>query len=137
MLDLEGLVHLSASDISAIHDIIIDKDGGLRGARPDLSVDALVGRIQANLTYQKYDSIGEVAALYAEVIARGHVFLDGNKRTALLSMLQFLDQNGCSTSADPIGLADMIIALAEGKSNHRQFAVWLESKLAATLDDLP
>jgi death on curing protein len=132
---IHDLVHLTAVEITDIHDLIIDQDGGLRGSRPDLSVDALIGRIHANLAYQRFESIAEVAALYAEVIAKGHVFLDGNKRTALLSMLGFLDENGYSTSADPVGLAEMIVRLVGDELNYRQFAVWLEPKLLIAPDE--
>lgn len=87
MISLDELIHLSATEIKDIHDSILLNNSGLKGSRPDLSVEALVGRIHSNLSYQTFTSIDEVAALYAEVIAKGHVFNDANKRTALISML--------------------------------------------------
>jgi death-on-curing protein len=100
-----------------------------------MAAEALVGRIHANLIYGQFESIAQVAALYAEVIARGHVFLDGNKRTAYLSMVEFLDDNGYSIPPDPVGAGDMIVMLAEGKLDHRQFAIWLEPKLFVAPDE--
>lgn len=135
MFDAGGLLHLTAEEITEIHDLIIEQDGGPKGFPSDLSVDALVGRIQANLIYQQFESIAQVAALYAEVIARGHVFLDGNKRSAFLSMVEFLDDNGYSIPPNPVGAGDMVVMLAEGKLNYRQFAVWLAPKLLIARDE--
>lgn len=130
MMTLKNLIHLSAKEIRSIHDSILEDFSGLKGSRPDLSVDALVGRIHSNLAYQPFHSIEEVAALYAEVIAKGHVFSDGNKRTALVSMLTFLDLNNYKLLvADQDALADQIVELADGKINYRQFSIWLKSRV--------
>lgn len=127
--NIDDLKHLTGEKIAAIHDAILKDYSGLKGKRPDLSVDALVGRIQSNLTYQAFNSIEEIAALYAEVVAKGHVFNDGNKRTALLSMITFLDINGYHLVVDQNNLADQIVDLADGKSNYKRFAMWLKPKL--------
>ena len=77
-------------------------------------------------------SIEEVAALYAEVIAKGHVFNDGNKRTALVSMLTFLDLNGYSLVADQEAIADKMVDISEGKLGYIQLALWLKPKIIAS-----
>jgi death-on-curing protein len=41
-----------------------------------------------------YPSIAEIAGTYAWGIARNHPFVDGNKRTALLTALHFLNTYG-------------------------------------------
>jgi len=43
-----------------------------------------------------------MAAAYAWGVARNHAFLDGNKRTALVTALTFLRLNGCAIR---VGLA--------------------------------
>ncbi len=129
MIELDDLIHLSGDEIKAIHDSILEGNSGLKGSRPDLSVEALVGRIHSNLIYQTFFSIEEVAALYAEVIAKGHVFNDGNKRTALVNMLTFLDLNGHYLVVNQNQLADKIVELSDGKMNYIQFALWLKSKM--------
>ncbi len=128
-MSIDNLLHLSASEIRAIHDSILMEYSGLKGSRPDLSVDALVGRIHSNLSYTQFDSIQQVAALYAEVIARGHVFNDGNKRTALVSMLTFLDLNGYSLIVGQDQIADQMVNLSDGKTSYQTFSKWIEPKL--------
>jgi len=130
MINPEELIHLSALEIREIHDSILEGYSGLKGSRPDLSVDALVGRIHSNLAYKPFNSIDEIAALYAEVIAKGHVFNDGNKRTALVSMLTFLDLNGYRLIADQNAVADKMVEISDGKIDHKKFAMWLKPKLS-------
>ena len=127
-MNLDNVVHLSGSEILSIHDSILEDHEGLKGSRPDLSVEALVGRIHTNLVYQsdQFPTLESIGALYAEVIAKGHVFNDANKRTALLCMVTFLELNGLTFDVDNIQLADKIVDLAEGKINHRLLASWLK-----------
>lgn len=129
MIKLDDLIHLSAAEIKDIHDSILLNNSGLKGSRPDLSVEALVGRIHSNLAYQTFTSVAEVAALYAEVIAKGHVFNDANKRTALISMLTFLDLNGFSLRADQNAIADRMVEISNGKLGYKQFSAWLKPKI--------
>ena len=129
MFNQDDLAHLSGRDIKEIHDGILEGLAGLKGDRPNMSVEALVGRLHMHLQYQPVNSIVEVAALYAEVIAKGHVFNDANKRTALVSMLAFLDLNGYTLTADQNKLADQIVFLAEGQVDHKKFSIWLGPKV--------
>lgn len=55
------------------------------------------------------------AAVLAHGIAEGQVFVDGNKTTALLAMLAFLDINGFTLSGpDDPELAQWILDLSDG-----------------------
>ncbi|QFT53552.1 type II toxin-antitoxin system death-on-curing family toxin [Microbulbifer sp. THAF38] len=129
MVNVDDLSHLDASDIEAIHDSILEQYPGLPGNKPGMSAEAVVGRIFANIYYRQFSGIEQVAAIYAEAIARGHVFNDGNKRTALVSTFTFLEGNGFTIVAPDDVLADWIVDLAEGKRNNSEFAMWLKGKL--------
>lgn len=63
--------------------------------------------------YQDADLTLQAAAL-AHGIAERQVFIDGNKRTAVLSMLYFLENNGHVLSATEDQLFDWMIRLAHG-----------------------
>ena len=130
-MNLDNLLHLDGNEILLIHDSILEDHAGLKGSRRDLSVDALVGRIHSNLTYQasEFTTIESVAALYAEVIAKGHVFNDGNKRTALLCMVTFLELNDLTFDVDEEKLADKMVEVAEGLITHKSLAQWLKTYL--------
>ena len=63
-----------------------------------------------------------------EALARGHVFNDANKRTALACSLAYLDAQGIRVRADAI-LEDATVMPAEGTWSFRDFA-WLLGLLA-------
>ncbi|WP_299948683.1 type II toxin-antitoxin system death-on-curing family toxin [uncultured Microbulbifer sp.] len=98
-----------------------------------MHVESLTGRIHHNIFYGSFHGIEEVAALYAEAIAKGHVFNDSNKRTALISMLTFLEENDVGVDADQEHLAEWIIDLADGRATHKEFAPWLKTRLRGSL----
>ncbi len=112
-----------------IHDSILDQFPGLPCNKPGMSAEAVVGRILSNIHYRQLTRIEQVAAVYAESIARGHVFNDGNKRTALTSTFTFLEMNGYTIEASDDALADWIVDLAEGAKDNNEFAIWLKSRL--------
>jgi death-on-curing protein len=69
-----------------------------------------------------HNDIYEMAAAYAFHICKNHSFVDGNKRTALVSALVFLELHGISIS-DPQGkLYDAMLDLSTGKLNKSEFA---------------
>lgn len=59
----------------------------------------------------------QIAATYAVVISRAHSFNDGNKRTALASMLIFLGDNGYDLEIDGERLAKTMEDCAAGAIN--------------------
>lgn len=54
------------------------------------------------------------AAVLAHGIAEGQQFVDGNKRTALIAMLVFLEVNGWRVEASDPELADWILSFSAG-----------------------
>ncbi len=52
--------------------------------------------------------------MLAHGIAETQLFVDGNKRTALVAMLAFLEVNGWRVEATDRELADWIIGLSRG-----------------------
>ena len=54
------------------------------------------------------------AAVLAHGIAEGQQFIDGNKRTALIAMLVFLEINGWRVEASDLDLADWILSFSMG-----------------------
>ena len=50
----------------------------------------------------------------AHAIAEGQQFIDGNKRTALVAMLTFLEINGLRVEASDQELADWILSFSAG-----------------------
>lgn len=69
-------------------------------------------------------SLEELAATMAVGIAKGHPFVDGNKRTACVVSLLFLRLNGIEISASEDELASVFEELAAGKVSEADLAQW-------------
>jgi death on curing protein len=121
---------LDVGFVVAIHDEIIARLGGLPGfAGIGIgSVEAALLRVDHHATYAGLDDVLGIASLYAEAIARGHIFNDGNKRTALTCAIAYLATQSIYVKKDPV-LEDAIVMLAEGTWTRDDFA-WVLSLLA-------
>lgn len=75
-----------------------------------------------------FPTLVEKAAVLLHGIATSHAFLDGNKRTALIGALAFLELNGVAVDDDGTG-GEMVLALVEEHQDHRTAALWLATHL--------
>lgn len=88
-----GPVWVSLIEVSYLHELGILMAGGA----PDLLDKNVLESALANprnLYHYGAADLFELAACYAESIVRNHPFVDGNKRTAFLTAVHFLDLNG-------------------------------------------
>ena len=121
---------LDVSLVVTTHDEIIAEFGGLPGYADAGrgGVEAALLRVANRTHYAGLNDILGIAGLYAEALARGHVFNDGNKRTALACSLAYLELEGIRVRRDPI-LEEAIVHLAKHEWNYEDFA-WLLGLLA-------
>ena len=89
--------HLTALQVIVCHDENVRRYGGLPGIVDAARIEALLARVRNHERYEGVTDVFELAALYCVAIARGHAFLDGNKRTALNCTWAFLKMNGVKT----------------------------------------
>lgn len=93
-----------------------------------MAVEAAISRVANHAYYNGLNDVYGIAALYAQAIARGHVFNDANKRTGLTCALTYLQSQGIRIKRDPI-LEDATVMLADGHWTCDDFA-WLLDKLS-------
>jgi death-on-curing protein len=108
-------VYLTLADVLVLHALIIDATAAqaadqLRN-RPGL--ESALARPETYAHYQDAD-LALQAAVLAHGIAEGQYFIDGNKRTALISMLVFLEVDGWRVEASDRELADWILSFSAG-----------------------
>jgi death-on-curing protein len=102
---------LTAEQVIAMHDALLERFGGLGGGGPrGESYEGVDAAVQA-VKNSYYETVEELAAAYAVYLVRGHVFLDGNKRAGAAAMLTFLEANSASVTLRPEELASMMIDL--------------------------
>lgn len=115
---------LSPDLVELIHDKVLNP-GELSGCARDKSLEGALSRVDNRLAFGMIEDAFALAAFYAEAIAQGHCFNDGNKRTAHQSMDVCLDLNGIAITWNVEDVADRIILLAQGKLATDDLAEWL------------
>lgn len=121
------MIWLDRRDIEAFHAIQIAEFGGLTGLRDAGPLESAIGR-PLNLAAYGKPTIFDLAAAYAFGIARNHPFVDGNKRTALVSSFTFLEINGQEVKAAEADAVLVFIDLASGKITQEALATWLKGR---------
>lgn len=121
-------IFLTIAEVLEIHSKQLDAHGGIHGIRERSLLESAVMTPQASFGGEYlHQDIYEMAAAYAFHIAENQPFLDGNKRTALVSALAFLDLNDCII-LDPDGrLYKMLIDIANHTADKYDLAELLRS----------
>lgn len=68
-----------------------------------------------------------LAAAYCFGIAKGHVFHDGNKRTAHAVAAVFLENNGWAHTPDEHDVVNVMVAVADGSMSEERLATWFKT----------
>ena len=106
--------------VALIHDYILDNEPGIQGSNRG-ALEGALGPIETRRHYEGLDDVFEIAGMYAEAIARGHTFSDANKRTALVSALDYLHIEGFSVERTP-ALEEIMVDFAKGRLNYLDLA---------------
>jgi death on curing protein len=117
------MIWLERRDVEAFHATQIAEFGGLAGLRDAGGLESALARPRNLVAYGKPTAF-ELAAAYAFGIAKNHPFLDGNKRTAFVTSIVFLELNGFSFRASEEDAVVTFLALAAGKMTEARLAKW-------------
>lgn len=116
--------------VLAIHAAQLAEHGGLDGLRDRNGLESALASPQNLFAYgNPKPDLAALAAQYAFAIARNQVFLDGNKRTALVVCRTFLLLNNQALIATNEEKYHAIIKLAEGLTDVDQMADWIRSHM--------
>jgi death on curing protein len=107
-----------------VHDEQIKRHGGDEGMLNEGRLDAALARPKTMLEYVPDISLEELAAALAVSVAKGHPFIDGNKRTAAVVSLMFLRLNEIEISTTETAIRDVFIAVADGAMLESELASW-------------
>lgn len=84
-----------------------------------------------------YETLPEKVAVLGQHIVANHPLLDGNKRTALLCMMEFTERNGFRwvppAADEPEGdeTVGIMVALAAGQLSGATFLAWVKDRIRA------
>ncbi|CAI2442393.1 type II toxin-antitoxin system death-on-curing family toxin [Serratia ficaria] len=105
------MIFLTAEDIAEFNAEIVPQ-----GRQDGSKVEAVANRVLNAYHYDNVSDIYHLAAIYLIAISQGHIFLDGNKRTAFQSMALFLGINGIALREDA-KLVELTVEAAKGCLN--------------------
>lgn len=108
-------VYLTLADVLELHALIIGATAAKAAdqLRNRAGLESAIARPETYAHYQDAD-LALQASVLAHGIAEGQQFIDGNKRTALIAMLAFLEVNGWRVEASDPELADWILSFSRG-----------------------
>lgn len=101
--------------------------GGLSGMRDEGLLMSALARPQNLFAYEAVTDIPSLAAAYAYGITKNHPFVDGNKRTAFLTIGLFLALNGKALQVEQQEAVSTMISLAAGTLDESALANWISS----------
>lgn len=114
---------LTMAEGFALHELQIDRFGGLRGLRDPGLLESALAMPQAGFgEHYAHDGVFEMAAAYCFHLVKNHPFLDGNKRVGFHAAFVFLMLNGIIIDMFEDAAYDLVIATAEGRASKSQLA---------------
>lgn len=125
--------YLSASDLYNLNftvtngDTLVRDHGSLSYAvrRPSI---ILFGEPQ-------FPTLADKAAAYLHSVAHHHIFIDGNKRTAVHAVEMFLEKNGYRATWNKAAEYPFVLEIAQGRHEVEAVAEWLAKYIEVGLPD--
>ena len=118
--------------ILKLHELSIEKYGGLQGIRDEGLLDSAIAR-----TFQTFEGVDlyfstiEKAAAIAQSIISNHPFIDGNKRTGFLAMLALLKVGNINLIASEESAYQFMISISTGEIKFDEIIEWLKKNTKA------
>lgn len=99
--------------------------GGGSGLRDPGLLESALARPRHLNEYGGVELVAPLAAAYGYGIARNHPFVDGNKRTSVISIAVFSHLNGVRFDPEQPDEVETILRLAAGDLSESELADWV------------
>lgn len=121
---MEEPVWVSQQVVLTIHSDQLSQHGGTPGLRDETLLESSLARPRHLLTFDAPDCF-DLAAAYGYGLVKNHPFIDGNKRTAFMTLYVFLRLNGWVLEVPEVEVVMMIEQLSIDETSQAQLADWL------------
>jgi death on curing protein len=122
---------VSKRAVLALHGEQLAEHGGSDGIRDETLLDSALAKPKNVFAYADDPDLFRLAASYAYGIARNHAFIDGNKRTALVVSVLFLNRNGWDIKASKEDEYNTFLHLADGSFSEEDLGAWFTAPAVA------
>jgi death-on-curing protein len=124
-------VFMTRARVETFHRRSLEEHGGQDGIRNEHGLESALAQ-PMNVHFYGQGDLYDMAAAYAYHLAENQPFIDGNKRTAIVTTLMFLEGNGIPTSGiTNVKLYDAMIAIAEKRLDKAGLAAVFREQLKA------
>lgn len=124
------MIWVKIEDVILIRHRIIQSTGGIDGLRDRAGLEAAIAApLQSFAGQDFFPSDVEKIARLGYGLAANHAFLDGNKRIGAMMTQLLLKWNSYQLKLQQGELADMFIAIADGKSGEEELLVWIQNHI--------
>jgi len=130
-------VWVDLRDALAIHDRLLVLYGGAEGLRDQNLLESALARPQQIYAYAENPDLADLGSALMAGVVRNHPFVDGNKRTAFVLGVMFLELNGLDFVATEEDATQAVRLLAAGSLDEGSFKNWLCDNIAGWLGRMP
>jgi death-on-curing protein len=124
--------YLNVAEVLALHAHAIREFGGSAELADLGRLEAALASPQQTMFGQDlYPDIYAKAAILILGIIKNHPFVDGNKRTGLFALFEFLERNGLTIDALADDLYQFTINITTSALDKDEIAAWLRAHTAA------
>ena len=117
-------VWVNLNAVLIFHEENLLEFGGASGIRDRGALESALARPKNLFAYGQPD-LFDLAAAYTAGLSQNHGFVDGNKRTAFLTGLVFLTENGYDVVAEQAEVIAAMLELADHQLDEVGYAQWL------------
>jgi death on curing protein len=122
--------YLSPNDVLVLHALVIEETGGVHGIRDiGLLQSACVRPCQVFGGKAVYPTIFQKVAALFESFVKYHVFIDGNKRTAVVAVGRFLFLNGYELIVSNKELEKFTLQVASSNVPLEKIVRWVKKSI--------
>lgn len=121
---MSAIAWLDVDVVLALHERVIDAFGGSHGLLNRSLLESALDRSRNRAAYDDAADLFDLAAAYTVGLARNHAFIDGNKRSALLTAEVFLRLNGYQLEFASEDAVETMVDVARGALDEPALAAW-------------
>lgn len=120
------MIFLDAKRVTEVHDLIISETGGERGVLFEGTLDFCIQRHRIYLYgFEVFPDLFQKAAALMHCIILFHPFVDGNKRTGIVVVSIFLENNNYRLQVERPEAISFTIRIAKGNAEILEISQWL------------
>lgn len=125
------LIYLPPVDlVIELHEVILEISGGRPGVLNAHVIDAAIHRPKTYLAYHPDCDLHVICAVLMDSIARNHAFVEGNKRTGLMTAILTYELNGIKidkAADESAEYEDLVVWVVTQKPDIEELATRLRS----------